>query len=65
MGLRIDLSMNNDLLHFFVFLLVDMDCLAVLDIDKSLTCVLEDVEPLSIGAPDLHHIAITIVFDVP
>jgi hypothetical protein len=46
---RIDLGMNYDFLSFNIFLLIDMESLVVLYIDKFVNLILENLEPLRVG----------------
>jgi hypothetical protein len=55
----ISLSVNNDRCSFFILGIRDIEVLSILDIDKSINFILEDLEPLRIGAPDLHVLCST------
>jgi hypothetical protein len=49
LSLRIDLGMKNDFLTFNIFLLIHMETLVILNIDKSVYLILENLVPLRVG----------------
>jgi hypothetical protein len=57
---------DNSWLSFDILSAWDIENLLVLsDIDELVSSVLEDLEPLWVGAPDLHLVGLTSWFDVP
>jgi hypothetical protein len=61
----ISLSINNNLSSFLIFRLFNIKALSVLNVAESVNLKFEDLEPLGIGAPNLHIICITRVLDIP
>jgi len=57
--------MNNNFTSFLVFRSSNIKVLSVLDVYKSINLILEDLEPLGIGAPYLHVIGLSRTLDVP
>jgi hypothetical protein len=52
-------SVDDNLLSFNIFSLIDIKCLLVSDIDELVSSVLEDLPPFRVGAIDLDFLATT------
>jgi hypothetical protein len=50
---------DNDLLSFNVFVSRNIKNSTILEVDEHLTFILEDLPPVSIGAPDLHVVGLS------
>jgi hypothetical protein len=61
----LSLCMHNNLLAFFVFWSWHIKVLSVLNINKSINFVLENLEPLWVSAPDLHFVSSTRALNIP
>jgi len=56
---------GNDLSSFFILSSVYIKCLLVSDIDEVFILIVEDLEPLRVGTPDLHVVGFSSILDIP
>jgi hypothetical protein len=47
-------AIDTNCMSFFVFVTLDFDNLAILEVDELFVLVLEDLPPSTVGTPDLH-----------
>jgi hypothetical protein len=59
------ISPNNDSLSFFISSTSDIENFLILNVNELLINILEDLEPSWVGAPDLHVVGLSGVFNVP
>jgi len=59
------LAPDDNLSAFFIFSTMDIECLLVGPVDEVFSLILEELEPVGVGAPDLHVVGLSRVLNVP